>query len=65
MNKPTYTIWDARVTGEAETFRVAVSNIREVSLREEIRTGERTLELLRPVAVTNDRNMARTMGFEL
>ncbi|MDI6907904.1 MAG: hypothetical protein QMC81_10545 [Thermoanaerobacterales bacterium] len=65
MDKLTYTIWDARVVGEVETFRVAVSNIREVSLREEIARGERTLELLRPVAVTDDRNAARAMGFEL
>jgi len=65
VSKLTYIIWEARIPGEAETFPVVVSNVRDVSLREEVRRGERMLELIRPVAVTDDRNAARAIGFEL
>lgn len=60
--RPVYRVYEAQVAGEEATFLVAVSDIREVSLREEIARGERLMQLLRLVAETGDRNEAREMA---
>ncbi len=48
--------------GEADTFLVAMSECREVSLREEIAAGKRLMRLLRLVLLTDDRNYARQIA---
>ena len=60
-----YKIYDARIPGENETFRIAVSELREISLRQEIASGSMMMELLSIVAETTDRNEAREMGYEM
>jgi len=65
MRKPMYRIYEATIPGESGTFRIAVSELREISLREEIQTGKRDLILLSLLAETQDRNEARSMGYEM
>ncbi len=60
-----YRVYDARIPGESETFRIAVSELREISLRQDIASGNRMMELLSMVAETTDRNEARSMGYEM
>jgi hypothetical protein len=57
-----YGVWEAQVTGEDDTFLVAVSECREISLRKEITTGKRPMRLLRLMLLTDDRNAARQMA---
>lgn len=58
----TYRIWEAQNIGENITYLVAMSAIREISLREEISRGQRLMKLLYLVAETEDRNQARQMA---
>lgn len=45
MNPPLkYRVYRARLVDEEETFLFTVSSVREVSLREEIRKGERLID---------------------
>ena len=60
--RPVYRVYEAQVAGEKATFLVAMSDIREVSLRKEIARGERLMRLIRLVAETDDRNAAREMA---
>lgn len=54
----TYNIYEGRIKGEKETFLFFVSNVREVTFLEEIKNGERLLEIVRFVETVNDRNEA-------
>ncbi|WP_143106775.1 hypothetical protein [Neomoorella thermoacetica] len=60
--KPTYRVYEARNLGESDIYRVAMSDLRELSFREEIARGERPMQLIRLVAETGDRNEARNMA---
>lgn len=62
MTKLRYQVWEAQIPGETITYLVAVSDLREISLRREISSGERQMKLLRLVAETEDRNQARRMA---
>jgi hypothetical protein len=56
---PMYRVYEARNHDETGAYQVAVSAVREISLREEIASGERRMALLRMVLETDDRNEAR------
>ena len=58
-----YEVWEAQVIGEHDTFLVAMSECREVSLREEIADGKKLMQLLRLVLLTDDRNYARNLAW--
>jgi len=60
--KPVYRVYEARNLGESDVYRVAVSDLRELSFREEIARGERLMQLIRLVDQTGDRNEARNMA---
>jgi hypothetical protein len=62
VTKLKYRVWEAQIPGETATSLVAVSDLREISLRREISSGERQLKLLRLVAETENRNQARQMA---
>ena len=62
----TYIIYEAESTisinGHRDRFSVAVSNVRLVSLREEIARGLRLMALVEPLYLTSDRNLARRLA---
>lgn len=62
MKGPVYRVYEAQVAGKEATFLVAMSDVREISLREEIARGERLLKLGRLVAETGNRNEAQEIA---
>jgi hypothetical protein len=63
--KPIYRIYEATIPGEGKPFRISVSALREISLREEIRQGHRQMEIGSLITEVSDRNEARAMGYEI
>ncbi|MQL52778.1 hypothetical protein GFC01_10995 [Desulfofundulus thermobenzoicus] len=60
--KPVYRVYEAQVLGEDTVSLVAVSALREISLREEIAWGKLLMKLGRLVAEVDSRNKAREMA---
>lgn len=60
--KPVYRVYEAQVLGEDTVSLVAVSALREISLREEIARGKLLMKLGRLVAEVDSRNEARDMA---
>ena len=59
---PIYRVWEVENTADDSHCLIAVSNVREVSLRQDIEEGRYTMRLVRIVAETRDRNEAREMA---
>jgi hypothetical protein len=57
-----YNVWEAQNNGDDDTYLVAMSECREMSVREEIATGKRQMRLLRLRLFTDDRNFARNVA---
>jgi len=55
-------VYEAELVPDGTPFLVAVSSVRETSLREEISLGQRLIRLVEVVAETRDRNEARALA---
>ncbi|SFH33430.1 hypothetical protein SAMN05660649_04778 [Desulfotomaculum arcticum] len=53
-----YRVYEAQNFGESDTYLVAMSSVREISVREEIARGERLMQLGSLVAEVDKRNEA-------
>ncbi|MEX3623594.1 hypothetical protein [Viridibacillus arvi] len=64
---PVFRMYEAKLKNEKETIQFSVSEIREVSLREEIKKGFLDIDLdsMKLIKETEDRNEARSMATEL
>ena len=51
-----YRVWEAENTADGTVFLVSMSNVREVSLRQQIEQGVYTMRLLSVVAVGSHGN---------
>lgn len=56
MEKLVYRVYEGEIIPEGEKFVFCVSSLREISLREEIRKGERLMKIGKLVLETDDPN---------